>query len=56
LSEARAAAVANYLSTKNILSTRISFSGHGSEMPIASNDTNEGKQQNRRVEFTINFN
>ena len=55
LSEARAAAVANYLNTKNILSTRISFSGYGSEIPIASNDTDKGKQQNRRVEFTINF-
>ena len=56
LSEARSEAVANYLSSKNISETRISFSGHGSEMPIASNDTDEGKQQNRRVEFTINFN
>ncbi len=55
LSEARAAAVANYLSSKNILSTRISYSGHGSEMPISSNDTEEGKQQNRRVEFVIDF-
>jgi outer membrane protein OmpA-like peptidoglycan-associated protein len=55
LSEARAEAVANYLSSKNISETRISFSGHGSEMPIASNDTEEGKQQNRRVEFVIDF-
>lgn len=53
LSEARAKAVADYLSSKEIDSSRISYTGYGSSKPIAANDTEEGKQQNRRVEFII---
>jgi OmpA-OmpF porin, OOP family len=53
LSEARAKAVANYLILKNVDKSRIDYVGYGSSKPIAPNDTNEGKQQNRRVEFTI---
>lgn len=54
LSKARAKAVADYLIQNGIVKTRISYIGYGSFKPIASNDTDEGKQQNRRVEFTIN--
>jgi outer membrane protein OmpA-like peptidoglycan-associated protein len=53
LSEARAKTVADYLILKGIDQTRISYFGHGSTKPIATNDTEEGKLQNRRVEFTI---
>jgi outer membrane protein OmpA-like peptidoglycan-associated protein len=53
LSEARAKAVAEYLTSKNIDKSRIKYTGYGSSKPIASNDTEEGKQQNRRVEFII---
>lgn len=54
LSEARAKAVADYLIQKGIDKTRISFIGYGGSKPIASNDTENGKQLNRRVEFIIN--
>jgi outer membrane protein OmpA-like peptidoglycan-associated protein len=56
LSEARAKAVADYLALKKIDKSRIHYIGYGSSKPIAINDTNEGKQQNRRVEFIINKN
>ncbi len=53
LSTARAKAVADYLIAKGIDSERIIYKGHGSSKPIASNNTLEGKQQNRRVEFVL---
>ncbi len=53
LSEARAKAVSTYLVTKGIDEKRINYIGYGSVKPIASNDTEEGKQKNRRVEFVI---
>jgi outer membrane protein OmpA-like peptidoglycan-associated protein len=53
LSEARAKAVADYLINKGILKERISYKGYGSTKPIATNNTEEGKQENRRVEFMI---
>lgn len=56
LSEARAQSVADYLTFKGINKSRINYIGYGSSNPIATNDTNEGKQQNRRVEFIINKN
>lgn len=56
LSEARAKAVADYLNLKNIDNTRITYKGYGSLKPIASNDNDIGRQQNRRVEFVINKN
>lgn len=52
LSKARAAAVMNYFIDKmGIDKKRIQFQGRGENEPIASNSTNEGKAQNRRVEF-----
>lgn len=54
LSEARAKAVAEYLILKGIDTSRINYIGYGSLKPIATNETDEGKQQNRRVDFIIN--
>ncbi len=53
LSERRAQAVASYLTSKGLASKRIITVGAGPSHPIASNDTPEGRQQNRRVELTI---
>jgi len=53
LSERRATSVANYLRTKGIDGQRFLIIGHGESRPIASNDTPEGRQQNRRVELTL---
>jgi outer membrane protein OmpA-like peptidoglycan-associated protein len=53
LSDQRAASVKAYLSSKGLLSTRFRTSGLGEADPIASNETAEGKSQNRRVEFAI---
>ena len=56
LSEQRAASVKTYLATKGISSARFNTSGLGIADPIATNDTPEGRSQNRRVEFAITAN
>jgi outer membrane protein OmpA-like peptidoglycan-associated protein len=53
LSEERADTVRNYLVSEGLSSTRISAIGFGSKMPVATNSTAEGRQQNRRVEIEI---
>jgi len=53
LSKARAQAVAAYLIHKDIDKERLSFTGHGSAIPVATNDTDEGRMKNRRVEFKV---
>jgi outer membrane protein OmpA-like peptidoglycan-associated protein len=53
LSERRAASVQSYLVGRGVNRSRISASGEGETMPIASNDTDTGRQQNRRVEVII---
>jgi outer membrane protein OmpA-like peptidoglycan-associated protein len=53
LSEARAKAVKNYLISKNIEAKRLKTTGFGKAKPLTSNDSEEGRSQNRRVEFTI---
>jgi outer membrane protein OmpA-like peptidoglycan-associated protein len=53
LSERRAQSVASYLSSKGLSAKRVITVGAGPSRPIASNDTPEGRQQNRRVELTI---
>jgi outer membrane protein OmpA-like peptidoglycan-associated protein len=53
LSFERAKAVVKYLVDNGIREERLTFSGMGSEQPITTNDTEEGRQQNRRVEFVI---
>jgi len=52
LSEARAKAVVDYLA-KSIPMTRLSYKGYAFDSPVASNDTEDGRAQNRRVEFKI---
>lgn len=53
LSLGRAKAVADYLILNGIDKSRITYGGCGSLKPIATNETEEGRQQNRRVEFKI---
>jgi len=53
LSEARATSVQTYIKNKGIPATRLRAKGFGETKPIATNATDEGRQQNRRVEFTI---
>jgi outer membrane protein OmpA-like peptidoglycan-associated protein len=54
LSRERALAVKTYLLEKGIESDRMKAKGFGETMPVASNETEEGKAQNRRVELTVN--
>lgn len=56
LSERRASTVATYLRGKGISASRITTKGYGETAPIASNDTEEGRAQNRRVNFLITAN
>lgn len=51
LSENRANSVYNYLVQQGIKENRLSHEGHGLSQPIAENNTSEGRQKNRRVEF-----
>ena len=53
LSRQRASSVAQYLVSHNVLPDRLYVEGRGESAPIASNQTAEGKAQNRRVEITI---
>ena len=53
LSERRAASVANYLATQGVDQRRMSAIGYGQDRPIASNATEAGRAQNRRVEISI---
>ncbi|MBI2994512.1 MAG: OmpA family protein [Gammaproteobacteria bacterium] len=52
LSERRAETVRAYLESQGISPNRMSTSGRGESAPIASNDTKEGRAENRRVELT----
>ncbi|OOS20719.1 hypothetical protein B0682_06240 [Moraxella lincolnii] len=54
LSERRAFSVASYLNNRGVSSHRISTVGYGESQPIADNNTEYGKAQNRRVEIKIN--
>lgn len=56
LSEQRAASVRTYLTGKGLSSGRFTTTGLGIADPIATNDTPEGRSQNRRVEFAITAN
>jgi len=53
LSERRARAVAAYLAELGVSSSRFTIMGYGPDQPVASNDTAEGRQQNRRVDLGI---
>lgn len=56
LSEDRAAAVVNYLVGKGVDKSRLIAKGYGSNKPVATNNSEEGRQQNRRTEFEITAN
>ncbi len=53
LSEARAKSVVDFLVDKGISKPRLTYKGYAYLQPIATNDTDEGRQQNRRVEFKV---
>lgn len=53
LSEERANAVRKFLIERGVRENQVTAKGYGETKPVADNNTEEGKQQNRRVEFTI---
>lgn len=53
LSQDRATAVANYLESKDVNPLRLAMLGKGEGDPIATNDTDAGRQANRRVEIYV---
>jgi OmpA-OmpF porin, OOP family len=53
LSEKRAQAVVDYLVKAGLPASRFTAVGYGSTQPVATNDTEEGKAQNRRIEFVV---
>lgn len=53
LSENRARSVVDYLADKGISLDRLTFAGYGFSRPVAPNDTEEGRQMNRRTEFEV---
>lgn len=53
LSYRRARAVMEYLVSKGVARSRLTYIGYGESNPVSSNDTPEGQALNRRVEFTI---
>jgi OOP family OmpA-OmpF porin len=53
LSESRAEAVRDYLVSQGIAADRLETAGFGESRPIASNDTAEGRAENRRIEFRL---
>ena len=53
LSEKRAKSVVDYLIGKGISKSRLTYRGAGEAEPVATNDTEEGMQMNRRTEFKV---
>jgi outer membrane protein OmpA-like peptidoglycan-associated protein len=53
LSKKRARSIASYLINKGVSASRVSEFGYGESNPIASNDSEQGKELNRRVEFIL---
>lgn len=53
LSERRADSAADYIISKGIAAHRVDTEGRGENEPIADNDTEAGRQENRRVEVAI---
>ena len=55
LSEQRATAVLDYLVSHGVAADRLQSEGFGSSVPLGSNDTQAGRETNRRVEFVVAF-
>lgn len=53
LSQNRAQTVVDYLISKGVDKKRLKYKGYGETLPIATNDTEEGKAENRRTEFRV---
>jgi OOP family OmpA-OmpF porin len=53
LSQQRADSVRNYLVQQGVAPGMLVAKGYGDTRPVASNDTDEGKFRNRRIEFTV---
>ncbi|HEX3114648.1 MAG TPA: OmpA family protein [Bradyrhizobium sp.] len=53
LSEKRAQAVTDYLVKAGLPASRFTATGYGSSQPVATNDTDEGKARNRRIDFLV---
>lgn len=53
LSERRSSSAANFLSQEGISATRMQIAGKGETEPVATNETAEGRSQNRRVEIAV---
>ena len=53
LSERRAVTVKKYLASKGLAETRFTTKGYGDTQPVASNDTEDGRQKNRRIGFNV---
>lgn len=53
LSQSRANAVLNALMARRVLTSNLSAQGYGETIPIADNETEEGREANRRIEFTL---
>jgi outer membrane protein OmpA-like peptidoglycan-associated protein/tetratricopeptide (TPR) repeat protein len=53
LSQARAQSVVDYLTSKGVAKSRLVAKGYGESKPVATNETEEGRQINRRTEFKI---
>ena len=53
LSQVRASEVAQYITSQNVNGSRVSSTGMGEASPIASNNSAEGRAQNRRVEIVL---
>jgi outer membrane protein OmpA-like peptidoglycan-associated protein len=53
LSNRRASAVGSYMTAQQVMPQRVLTQGFGEQRPISSNDSPEGRQQNRRVELRL---
>ena len=55
LSKKRAEAVRDFLESRGVAKERMIVQFFGEEQPVATNDTSEGREQNRRVEMEVIF-